>query len=88
MVGALYFNFYRRHFFAMSATAQKSTKRQFSSLNHQNFEFFGLVPRSTTQTSLICVKTLEPNISSLGPFGGGGGDLKGMFSLGIKKCGN
>jgi hypothetical protein len=30
--------------------------------------FFGLVPRSPTYTGLICVKTLEPNISSLGAF--------------------
>jgi hypothetical protein len=52
----------------MSATALKSTKRRFSSLNHQNFEFFRLVPRSPTHTGLICGKTLEPNISSLGPF--------------------
>ncbi len=52
----------------MSATALKSTKRRFSSLNHQNFEFFRLVPRSSTHTGLICGKTLEPNISSLGPF--------------------
>ncbi len=55
----------------MSATALKSTKRLFSSLNHQNFEFFRLVPRSPTHTGLICGKTLEPNISSLGPFKGG-----------------
>jgi hypothetical protein len=46
----------------------KSIKWRFSSLNHQNFEFFGLVTKSPTQTDLICVKTLEPNISSLGPF--------------------
>ncbi len=52
----------------MSATALKSTKRRFSSLNHQNFEFFCLVPRSPTHTGLICGKTLEPHISSLGPF--------------------
>ncbi len=52
----------------MSATALKSTKRRFSSLNHQNFEFFRLVSRSPTHTGLICGKTLEPNISSLGPF--------------------
>jgi hypothetical protein len=32
------------------------------------FEFFRLVPRSPTHTGLICGKTLEPNISSLGPF--------------------
>ncbi len=54
----------------MAATALISTKRRFSSLNHQNIEFFGLVPRSPTHTGLICVKTLEPNISSLGPFNG------------------
>jgi hypothetical protein len=52
----------------MSATALKSIKRRFSSLNHQNFEFFCLVPRSPTHTGLICGKTLELNISSLGPF--------------------
>jgi hypothetical protein len=52
----------------MSATALKSTKRRFSSQNHQNFEFFRLVPGSPTHTGLICGKTLEPNISSLGPF--------------------
>jgi hypothetical protein len=34
------------------------------------FEFFALVPKSPTQTGLICVKTLEPNISSLSPFNG------------------
>jgi hypothetical protein len=54
----------------MSATELKSTKRRFSSLNDQNFEFFRLVPRSPTHTGLICGKTLEPNISSLGPFNG------------------
>ncbi len=47
----------------MSAIALKSTKRRFSSLNHQNFEFFRLVPRSPTHTCLICGKTLELNIS-------------------------
>ncbi len=52
----------------MSATALKSTNRQFSSLNYQNFEFFCLVPKSPTHTGLICEKTLKPNISSLGPF--------------------
>jgi hypothetical protein len=40
----------------MSATAQKSTKWRFSRLNHQNFEFFGLVSKSPTQTGLICAK--------------------------------
>jgi hypothetical protein len=39
-----------------------------SSINHQNFEFFGLVPKSPIHTGLICVKILEPNISSLGPY--------------------
>jgi hypothetical protein len=52
----------------MSATALKSTKRRFSGLNHKIFEFFYLGPRSPTDTGLIYVKTLEPNISSLGPF--------------------
>ncbi len=51
----------------MSATALKSTKRWFSGLNHQNFDFFGLVYKSPTHTGLTCVKTLEPKISSLGP---------------------
>jgi hypothetical protein len=37
----------------MFATALKSTKWQFSSLNHPNFEFFGLVPKSPSQTGLI-----------------------------------
>jgi hypothetical protein len=69
MFGALYFSFNRRNIcLAMTATALKRTNRRFSSLNHQNFEFFGLVPRSSTRTGLICVKTLNPNISSLGPF--------------------
>jgi hypothetical protein len=40
-------------FFSDVGTALKSTK----SLNHQNFEFFGLVPKSPTHTGLICVKT-------------------------------
>jgi hypothetical protein len=52
----------------MSATALKSTKWRFSSLDHQNFEFVCLVPWSRTHTGLICVQTLKPNISSLGPF--------------------
>ncbi len=52
----------------MSATALKSTNRWFSSLNHQKFDFFCLVPSSKTHTGLICVKTLKPNISSLDPF--------------------
>jgi hypothetical protein len=30
--------------------------------------YFGLVPKSPTHTGLICVKTMEPNISSLCPF--------------------
>jgi hypothetical protein len=52
----------------MSASALKSTKWRFSSLNHQNFEFFGLVPKSPNHSGMICVKTLEPNISGLGHF--------------------
>ncbi len=52
--------------FAMSATALESTKWRFSNLNHKNFKFFGLVPKSS-HTGLICVKTPEPNISCLWP---------------------
>jgi hypothetical protein len=52
----------------MSTTALKSAKWRFSGLNHQNVDFFGLVPKSPTRTGLICAKILEPNISSLGPF--------------------
>jgi hypothetical protein len=52
----------------MSATALKSTKWQFSSLTIKILKFFGLVPKSPTHTGLICVKPLEPNMSSLGPF--------------------
>ncbi len=44
----------------MSAKALIITKWRFSSLNHQNLEFIGLVPKSPTHTGLICVKTLEP----------------------------
>jgi hypothetical protein len=32
------------------------------------FGFFSLVSKSPAHTGLICLKTLEPNISSLGPF--------------------
>jgi hypothetical protein len=46
----------------------KKYKTAIFKLNHQIFEFFCLVPRSPTNTGLICGKTLEPNISSLGPF--------------------
>ena len=56
------------NFLPMSATSLKRQKWQFSSLNHQNFDFFGTVPKSPTHEGLICVKTLKPNISSLGPF--------------------
>ena len=38
----------------MSATALKSTNWQFSS--KPNLDFFGLVPKSSTHTGLICVK--------------------------------
>jgi hypothetical protein len=44
------------------ATALKSTKWRFSSLNHQNFESFSPVPKSPTNAGLICIKTLEPNM--------------------------
>jgi hypothetical protein len=58
----------------MSATVLKCTKWRFSSLNQQNFVFIGLGPKSPTRTGIICVKTLEPNISSLAP-------LRAMQSL-------
>ncbi len=45
----------------------KDSLGRFSSLNHQNFGFFGLPPKSPIHTGLICVKTPQPNIS-LGPF--------------------
>jgi len=55
------------NFLALSATAfetsPKCPKCRISSLNHQNFGLFGLVPKSPTNTGLICVNTLEPNIS-------------------------
>jgi hypothetical protein len=51
----------------MSATALNSTKYRFSGLIRQNIEFFGLVPKSSTHTGFIFVKTLEPNIPGLGP---------------------
>ncbi len=54
----------------MTATVLKSTNWRFSSLNHANFDFFGLGPKSPTHTGLIWVKTPEPNISSLGSFKG------------------
>ncbi len=57
MFGALYFTFLCEILLVMSATALKSTKWRFSSLKHQNFGFFGLVPKSPTHTDLICVKT-------------------------------
>ncbi len=36
--------------------------------NPSKFWIFCLFPRSPAQTGLICGKTLEPNISRLGPF--------------------
>jgi hypothetical protein len=39
----------------MSATAKM--------VQNGDFEFFGLVPKSPTHIGLICVKTLEPNLS-------------------------
>jgi hypothetical protein len=38
----------RFKFFIALADIAKSRKRQFSSLNHQKFLFFGLVPKSPT----------------------------------------
>jgi hypothetical protein len=45
----------------------KCTKWQLSSLSHQLFEIFVLVPKSPIHTGLISAKTQEPNISSWGP---------------------
>jgi hypothetical protein len=56
------------NFLARSAAVLNITKWQFLRLNHKNFEFFVLASKSPTETGLICVKTLEPNISNLGPF--------------------
>ena len=44
-------------FLAMSATALKSIKWRFSSLNHKNFGLFSLVPKSPNHTGFISVKT-------------------------------
>jgi hypothetical protein len=69
MFAALHYPLFPEIFvLALSATSLKSTNWRFSSLNHQNYEFFGLVPKSPTHTGLICVKTTEPNISNLGLF--------------------
>jgi hypothetical protein len=54
-------------FLALSATLPKSTNWRFSSLNQQNFEFFGLVPKSPTHTGLICVKKTRSRNLKLGP---------------------
>ncbi len=55
-------------FLALQPTALKSTKWRFSGINHPNFGFFVLVPKSPIHTGLIYVKNLKPNISNLGPF--------------------
>jgi hypothetical protein len=52
-------------FLTMSATALKCKKWRFSSLNDQNFGFFGLVSKVP---GLVCVKIPCSNISCLGPF--------------------
>ncbi len=57
-----------KDFLAQQPTALKSTKWRFSGLNHPNFGFFVLVPKSPIHTGLIYVKNPKPNISSLGPF--------------------
>ncbi len=63
MFGPLYFNFYQLNFFCHVGDSSKKYMAIFKSKPHQNFAFFGL-----THTGLICVKTLETNILSLGPF--------------------
>jgi hypothetical protein len=65
--------------------ALKSPKWRFSSQNYKNVEFLVLVSKSPTHTGLICVKTLEPNISSLDPFNEGG--LARLMGSGFKKGG-
>jgi hypothetical protein len=49
-------------FLAISATALKSTKWRLSSLTHQLFEIFGLLPKSLIHTGLISATTTEPYI--------------------------
>jgi hypothetical protein len=44
-------------FLAISATALKSTKWRLSSLTHQLFEIFGLLPKSLIHTGLISATT-------------------------------
>jgi hypothetical protein len=66
-----FFNRCRRqclNFFSAVSESTKKYKLAISGLNHENFEYFGLVSKSPIHTGLICVKTPEPNISSLGPF--------------------
>jgi hypothetical protein len=58
MVGHYIFIFIGEIVLAMSATALKKPKI---------LNLFSLVLQLPTHTGLICVKTLEPNISSLGP---------------------
>jgi hypothetical protein len=67
-LGPYTYPFIGEYFLALSATALKNTKWRFASQNHKLFKLFGLVPKSPTHTGLICVKTSEPNITSLGPF--------------------
>jgi hypothetical protein len=49
----------------------KKYKTGILSLNHKDFEFFYLVPKSATHTVLISLNTLEPNILTLSPAAGG-----------------
>jgi hypothetical protein len=54
-------------FCAVGDSAEKY-KMAISEPKPYTFGIFGLVPKSPTHTGMLCVKTQEPSISSLGPF--------------------
>ncbi len=63
IVGALYFYFYgRENFFYVGDSGKKYIMAIF------NPKQLKLVPMSSTHTGMNCVKTPEPNMSSLVPF--------------------
>ncbi len=59
---------YQWNLLAPSPTALKLFTDVGDSAKKSKWQFSSLVPKSPTRTGLICVKTLEPNISSSGPF--------------------
>jgi hypothetical protein len=73
-LSATAFNIFKRcgdsiNFFSdVGDSAKKYKLVIFAGLNHQNFAFFGLVPKSPIHTGLICVKK-EPGAEylKLGP---------------------